>query len=220
MTVADQSTSTGRPDGLAPTPKRRRPRQVAAGVAIVAASCVGGAFLYGSVRETESVIAIAQMVERGAVIGEGDLAVIDLGAGSDLDTVDGSRIDEFAGQRAAVDLTPGTVLTSTSVTTIMVPVGDAALVPVALPRTRLTNEQLVPGDQVQVVLTPATGQEIPEDLPAINATVSTVGSPDASDTVVVDLLVAPADAPTLTVRAATGRVALVLKSRDREGGAE
>lgn len=225
MTTTTPATGT-KPPGGSPSPghtytvpvqRRRRPKQMAAGIAIVAVAGLGGATLFTSLGDADSVITVAQPVPRGQVITEGDLAVTQLAEGSGLDTVSADQLDSILGQRAAADLSPGTVLVPDAVTSATVPVGDASLVPIAVPRTKLPLEPLQPGDTLQVVLTPAEGAKVPDEPATLAVTVSSVGEPDANDVVVLDVLIDSAKAALLAARVATGNVGLVLDPRGESG---
>ena len=90
------------------------------------------------------------------------------------------------------------------------------MIVVALTPAQLPAEPLLAGDQVRIVDTPAAQGEPPRTSPASIAgeVVSTVG-PDNTGRTVVNVTVPAGQAAGLAARVATGRVALVLDSRER-----
>jgi hypothetical protein len=85
-----------------------------------------------------------------------------------------------------------------------------SLAPGMIPATRLRA-----GDQVRLVATPGTSGDIGQDQPqTTTATVVGVRSADDTGQVVVDVTVPAGDAARLAAWAATGKVALVLDSRE------
>lgn len=212
-TAPPTATPTSSEADVQAPPRRRRPRHIAAGVALIAVCGLGGAWLATTLSDTESVITVAEPVPRGQPIPGSALTTTQVNASDGLITIDGAQLEEYVGQRAAVDLNPGTTLTPEAVTSTMVPTGQNSLVALALPSTRLPNEPLLPGDAVDVVLTPED-TALADEPQTTRGTVSAIGQPDASDTVVVDLLVESEDAATLTAQAAAGQVGIVLAPRD------
>ena len=85
-----------------------------------------------------------------------------------------------------------------------------------MPATLLPGEPLRAGDQVRVVATPGQQGEV-TDAEQRSITATVVGIyPDAdSDQTVVSVQVPHEQAAELAARAATGKVALVLDSRER-----
>ena len=122
----------------------------------------------------------------------------------------------MVGQRAAMDLPAGGLVTRDSIASTVVPAQDMSVVGVALPAALLPGEPLRAGDQVRVVATPGQQGEVDEgEQRSITATVVGI-YPDAdSDQTVVSVQVPYDQAAELAARAATGKVALVLDSRER-----
>ena len=85
-----------------------------------------------------------------------------------------------------------------------------------MPPRLLPGEPLQAGDRVRVVATPGDQGEVTSKEPrTIAATVVGVHGGDDTGQMVVDVQVPFDDAAELAARAATGRVALVLDSRER-----
>lgn len=202
---------------LAPPPKlRRRPALIAAAIGAICLGALLAAWAWTATTNTQEVLVARHSVERGAVIEASDLARVQLSANPALKPVAASRLDQIVGQRAAMDIAAGAMLTPDSYTTTVVPGEGQSVIGVALTPAQAPGLHLQYGDQVRVVVTPAQGDDAPAGTPLTNeATV--VGVHTAADTGqnVVDLLVPKADAAVLATRVATGNVALILDSRER-----
>lgn len=200
-----------------PPPRtRRRPGLLAAGVALVALGALAAAYLTQVVGNTVAVVAVAQTVQAGEVIDRADLAVANVAADPALAPVAAGRLSSFVGQRAAVDLSAGSLLTEQAITDEVVPAAGRSVVGVALTSTQLPAAVLRPGDRVRVVDTPTAQGEPPSTTPAtIPGEVASVVGPDDTGLTVVNLIVPDDRAADLAARVATGRVALVLDSRER-----
>lgn len=220
------SSSTRAPQA-APTPDRRRtnppagvqprytrrPAMIALGTAVLALGGGGAYMLAQQANDSVEVIAISNNVARGEVIEAGDLTIAAASPDPALNPVPAARMDEIVGQRAAADLTAGTLLSQDAVTDVIIPAAGQTVVGVALLPPQLPTEQIIPGDQVRVFDTPNPGDEPPRETPsAIAATVVSVS--DVTDTghIIVNVLVERDVAGDLIARVATGRVGLALDS--------
>ena len=202
---------------LAPPPKlRRRPALVVVAVAAVLLGALLAAWAWTSTTNTQEVLVARHTIERGAVIGADDLARVRLSADPALKPVAAGQFDQVVGQRAAYDVAAGAMLTPDSFTTAVEPSGNNSIVGVALTPAQAPGLELVTGDRVRVVVTPAQGEELPVGSPTFSdATVAGVHVSDETGQMIVDLLVPHADAAVLAARAASGNVSLVLDSRER-----
>ena len=107
---------------MAPPPKlRRRPILVAASIAAVCVGGLLGAFAWTATSNTHSVVAVRAAVERGAVIGREDLMTVQVGLDPALTPVPAAQVETLVGQRAAVDMAAGTLVTREQVTTAVLP---------------------------------------------------------------------------------------------------
>ena len=201
---------------LAPARTRRRPGMLAAGVALVATGGLGAAYLTQVVGDTVAVVAVARDVEAGAVLDRADFAVANVNTDPVLDPVPAGRLAELVGKRTAVALRAGSLLTEAAVSEQVLPLAGQSLVGVALQATQLPAEQLKAGDRIRVVDTPASQGEPPATTPpTIGGVVVSTSGPDDGDLTIVNVTV-PADrAADLAARVATGRIAVILDSRER-----
>ncbi len=202
---------------LAPPPKlRRRPALIAAAIGAVCIGALLAGWAWTATTNTQEVLVARHSIERGAVIEADDLARVRLSADPALKPVSASQLEEIVGQRAAMDIAEGGMLTPGSVTAEVVPREGQSVVGVALTPAQAPGLDLQYGDRVRVVVTPAQVEELPAGTPLTNdATVVGVNVSEETGQTVVDLLVPKADAAVLATRIATGNIALVLESRER-----
>ena len=189
---------------------------LAAGIALVALGGLGAAYLAQVVGQTVAVVAVARDVPAGEVIERADLAIANVSVDPALRPVAAGDLSTLVGQRAAVALPAGSLLTSAAVTDQVVPPSGRSLVGVALTAGQLPAEPLRSGDEVRIVETPVNQGEPPGTTPAtIAGVVVSVSPPDETGLTVVDVMVPSGQAADLAARVATGRVGLVLDSRER-----
>lgn len=203
--------------GVVPPPRmRRRPLLVVASVAVVCVGALLGAWAFGAVDSSEQVLAVRSTVPRGQVITRDDLMRVRIGADPALAVLPAADLEKVVGQRAAMDLAAGGLVTAASVTSSVVPGVGKSVVAVPAAAGAVPAMGLRTGDAVRIVLTPGQdGQYDAADTPAqVDATVVDVGTGDSGQSI-VDVLV-PADrAAAVAAMAATGKVILVLDSRER-----
>lgn len=202
---------------LAPPPKlRRRPALIAAAIGAVCIGALLAGWAWTATTNTQEVLVALHSIERGAVIEADALVRVRLSADPALKPIAASQLKEVAGQRAAMDIAEGAMLTPGSLTSEVVPGEGQSVVGVALTPAQAPGLDLQYGDRVLVVVTPAQGEELPAGTPLTNdATVVGVHVSEETGQSVVDLLVPKADAAVLATRIATGNIALVLESRER-----
>lgn len=205
------------PAPIGPPPKlRRRPLLVLASVAAVLAGALLGVWAYTSTTTSREVVAVRSTIARGEVIDRGDLMLVRVTLDPALSPVDGARIDDLVGQRAAMDLPAGGLVTDEAVTASVLPAQGQSVVGVSLPAGLLPGPPLQAGDAVRVVATPGEQGEVSSgEQRSITATVVGVHADPETARTVVSVQVPHAAAAELAARAATGKVALVLDSRER-----
>lgn len=203
--------------GVTPAPKlRRRPVLVAASVAAVILGALLGAWAWSSTSNTHEVVAVRQTVTRGETITQGDLMTVQVGLDPALNTVPGDQLRSLVGQRAAMDMAAGSLITTENVTKTVLPAEGMSIVGVALPPSLMPGEALLAGDRVRIVATPGQQGDVgPEPPASIAATVVGLYPNAENGQTVVSLEVPQDQAAELAARAATGKVALVLDSRER-----
>lgn len=207
-----------------PPKARRRWGLLAAMVALVCVGALGNVWLLGSISDSSPVLVATSPIERGAVVSRDALGTVSVGLDPAVQSVPASRLGELVGQRAVVDIAAGSLLTPASTTSENVPAAGLSLVGVSVTSAMMPGARLLAGDRVRVVATPGLQGELtsdgveagPEVFPAI--VVSVVAGTDVtgvSAQTVVTVQVPEMQAPALASAAATGRVAIVLDSRDR-----
>jgi hypothetical protein len=202
---------------VAPPPKlRRRPLLVAASVAAICLGALLAVWAYTSTSTAREVVGVRSSIQRGEVIQRQDLVAVRVGVDPALRPVAASRLDSLVGQRAAVDLPVGGLVTDDAVTAAVVPARAMSVVGVALPASLMPGELLRSGDRVRVVATPGQQGDVTNSSPRAIAAVVLGVYPDADHAqTVVSVQVPSGQAAELAARSATGKVALVLDSRER-----
>lgn len=199
----------------APVRLRRRTPMLMAGIALVAVGALSAALLTRVLGNTVPVVAVAQNVAPGHVLTGADLTIANVNTDPALRPVPAARLDSLVGRRAAVSLTAGSLLTDGAVTDVLQPALGRSLVGVALTASQLPAEPLQAGDQVRIVSTPPAQGEPPAAAPvSLAAVVVSAVGPDSTGLTVVNVTVPTAQAADLAARVATGRVALILDSRE------
>ncbi|MHB1009396.1 MAG: SAF domain-containing protein, partial [Propionibacteriaceae bacterium] len=128
----------------APPKLRRRPVALVASVAAVILGAVLSLWAWSATSTTTEVLAVRTVVHRGEVITRDDLMVVRLGVDPAVQTVAGSRIDQVAGQRAALDLAAGGLLAPDDVASAVVPATGMSVVGIALAAGMMPAEPLNP----------------------------------------------------------------------------
>ncbi|MFF3214148.1 SAF domain-containing protein [Streptomyces sp. NPDC002886] len=204
--------------------RRRRPGLIALSVALIAAGGLSGALLFTASGQRTPVLVVARDVAVGAAITDADLAPASLALDPAVKAVPVKRKAGLVGQRAAVGLKAGALLSPEQVTRVSLIKAGEQLVGVALKPSQLPASRLAPGQRVLIVSTPdpnagaaAGGKAVEPAVPkTVEATVVAVGLPaPATGIVVVDVAVPAAQGPGLAARVATGSVALILAPQER-----
>ena len=214
--------------GQGPTaPSRRSPRAVrpavnaklaAVAVGIIVLSVAGAAALFSMVSGTSPVVVAAAPLAKGQLIGGGDLTTAAVAADPTVEVLPAEQLPALVGQRAAVDVPAGSLLTSASVTTDPVPGPGRALVGVPVTSAQAPLSELAPGTPVRLVHVPeASGPGIGETgqtaAPVPAEVVSSGFAPDGAR--VIDVTVAASAAATVSGWAAGGDVAVVVDTAAR-----
>ncbi|MGG8410358.1 SAF domain-containing protein [Streptomyces sp. 12297] len=201
--------------------RRRRPGLIALSVALIAAGGLSGALLFTASGQRTAVLVVARDVPVGAAITDADLKPASLALDPAVKAVPVARKAGLVGQRAAVALKAGALLSPSQVTSESLIKAGEQLVGVALKPSQLPASRLSAGQRVLIVSTPdpaAAGSKSSERGRApetLAATVVEVGMPaPATGVVVVDVAVPAGDGPSLAARVATGAVALILAARE------
>lgn len=194
--------------------RHRRTGLLGLGVALVAVGALLAGWLTLVVGGKVPVLAVSRAVPYGAILTAEDLAEAHVAADPALAPIPAAQRGWVIGKRAAVDLRPGTLLTPQQLSDQVVPGPGQALVGVAVRAGQVPAQPLLPQDRVLVVTTPREDGDPPSaPPPAVEATVMRVGPTDDTGLTVMDVMVPENAGPDLAARAATGRIALVLRPR-------
>jgi hypothetical protein len=194
-------------------PRRRRPWLVAGGAMLAILGALTALWLVNATAQRRPVLVMARTVAMGSVLTGADLGVTDVSTDPGVATMAASRRSDVVGAVARTELVAGSLVAPAALTTAAPPARGEVLVVLALPPSRMPASRLVPGTPVLVVSTPtadadATSTGAP---PTIAATVVRVGTPDLNGVTTVDVTVPAGDGPALAARAATGRIAVVVR---------
>ncbi|MER6443623.1 SAF domain-containing protein [Streptomyces venezuelae] len=204
--------------------RRRRPGLIALSVALIAAGGLSGALLFTASGQRTAVLVVARDVPVGAAISDADLAPASLALDPAVKAVPLTGKKSLLGQRAAVALKAGSLLSPGQVTSVSLIKAGEQLVGVALKPSQLPASRLAPGQKVLIVSTPDAAQAPagggkpaePAGAPkTLAATVVAVGTASpATGVTVVDVSVPASDGPVLATRVATGAIALILAPQE------
>ncbi len=200
----------------APPKLRRRPLLFLAGAFLVIVGALLAVWIWSANSQNIDVVAVRDTVMRGETIATEDLMSVQLSTDPALRVVPASRAQDFVGMRAARDMTAGSLLTQEAVTDEVIPAQGQSVVGLALTPSLMPGQSLAVGDAVQVVAT-AGGQGDPTSVDqefTFDAEVTDILSTTATGETVVSVTVPDGEAVELAKWAASGRVALVLKSRE------
>lgn len=218
----DRLTDPGSPaappaTAFTPPPKlRRRPSLIAAGVVAVCLGALLAAWVWSATTDTREVLAARDTIHRGEVITAADLERVRINADPGLKPVPASAYEEVVGQRAALDIAAGGLLTTESATSGALPPEGQSIVGIALTQAQVPALRLRGGDQVRIIVTPGDNGDAPTGSPPFTtAEVVDTRLDEATGNTIVDVVVPHADAGVLAARAATGNVALVLDSGEQ-----
>jgi len=215
--AADASPAASPGETLAPPPKlRRRPVLIAGSVAAICLGALLAVWAYTSTSTAQDVIAVRTTVLRGELITREDLMTAQVGVDPALKPISADDLDSVVGKRAAMDLAAGGLVTQEDLASSVLPAKGMSIVGISLTPAMMPATELQTGDDVRIVSTPGDQGDVAAGEPvALTATVVEVRTSGDSGKTVVDVSVPEADAAQLAARAATGKVALVLDSRER-----
>lgn len=205
---------------LAPAATRRRPALVALAVLLVVVGALGATSAVSRAGHRLPILVLARDVPEGATVTASDLTTVDVAA-SGLASLPASAAGSVVGQRAALPLLAGTVLTRSALTVGPALLPGQEVVGLALRAGQLPAEGLSVGDQVSVILTAAPGQSAapsgtggagaPGSVLVPDAVVYATAAPGSAASVVVSLVVPATLAGPLAAAGVAGEVALVLE---------
>ncbi|WP_341718432.1 SAF domain-containing protein [Micromonospora sp. FIMYZ51] len=193
--------------------RRVRPGLLGLAVLLIALGGLGSAFAVTSVQATGSYLAVARAVEVGGVLSADDLVSVQVAGGQGLAPVPAGQLGDVVGLRAAVSLTPGTLLTMAQLTDEPLLGPGQQQLALGLRAAQVPAPRLRPGDEVLLVSTPSEergGSGSSAGATRFSATVIDSVSTDGRDEVVVYLALAVRDVPAVVALAAQDRIALVL----------
>lgn len=212
MTTTTRTVTGNRRNGplLQPAPTTRRQAvvrnrgRVAVGIFTLALAGLLAVLVYGNVGQRHPVIAVAKTVDPGQVITLADLRIVRVSTDPDVQTIGASQRSAIVGQRAAIRLLPGSLLTPDAVTRGRVVAAGSSTVG-AVVKSGQYPLGLRAGDAVQVVVTGGAAGDRPVD-----ATIVAISSTGGSNGTAISLAVPQEAAVRIAVAGAEGRLLLVV----------
>ena len=193
--------------------RRVRPGLLGLAVLLIALGGLGAAYAVTSVRSTGTYLAVARPVDVGRQLTADDLVPVRVSGGRELRPVPADRMDEVLGLRAAVRLTPGTLLTAAQLTEAPLLGPGQQQIALGLKPKQVPARKLHPGDKVLLVSTPSRSTNSTDAARGggtrFEGTVIDSVTPQSGD-VVVYLALTVRDVPAVVALAADDRIALVL----------
>jgi len=209
---------------LLPSPPKARRRWglFAAMAALVCLGALGNVWLHQATTNAKQVLAARTTIERGSIITRDQLITVQVGSDPALRSVPASALADLVGKRAAVDVAAGSLLTTESTTDQQIPGSGHSLVGVGVMPAMMPGTKLMAGDRVRIVAAPSqvAGPAATPGAPTTIAAV-VVSTFTGTDTTgqgaqtIITVDVPSGDAAQLAAMAASGKVAVVLDSRDR-----
>ena len=145
------ATTPPAPAALGPVKTRRRPVLIIASVAALLLSALGGVWLWTAATSSVEVVVAKAAVPRGAVIAATDLMVARVSLDPAIASIPASDISTVVGQRAALDISAGGLLTPDAIAPETVPAKGETVVGLSLVDGMLPAIPLKTGDDVRVV---------------------------------------------------------------------
>lgn len=191
--------------------QRRRPTLIALGIALIVVCALGTWWITDQMSTTSKVVVSAVDVSEGQVLSAEDLTTAEVNVPSGTAVVPGSELEPLVGQRATAPLEEGAILSPGQLSTETLPGEGTAIVGVKALPGQIPSQNVEPGDAIEVVGTPKSGDDPPSgDAPVITGTIQAIGQSGTDGSLVVDVLVSEDQASTLTALSATGRIGIVL----------
>ncbi|MFG3134352.1 SAF domain-containing protein [Streptomyces tendae] len=197
--------------------RRRRPGVIALSLALIAAGGTGVAVLLLQVGDRTDVVTVVRDVQVGQVLTEQDLRKASVALDPAVKAVRADDVDSIVGQRAAVELKPGSLLSPSQVTKDSLVKAGEQLVPIGLKPEQVPATALVPGQRVQLVHVPGqgaaeTGEEPADDSPQsiVGRVVKASKAAPGTGVVVVDVATTADDGPTVAAWVSADALRLVL----------
>lgn len=188
---------------------------IVAGVLCAVLGALGGAFAWTQASRAESVLVMNRAVPRGEELRQGDVGVVSISVGGQVETLPASRLDGLIGRSALVDLPRGGLLGPDSVGDRSVP-ADAAQLGLKLASGRVPTSPMPAGTRIRVVEVAPAGAEVdatskgpPRTVDAVVSRAPVRGEDRTSW--LLDIEVAQAEAAAIADLAARDQIAVIVR---------
>lgn len=205
--------------------RRRRPLFYVVCIGLMCLGAVVSAYAFTRASHSQQVLAVATTIHAGQTITANDLELVEVNSDTELQTVPAAQESSVVGQVAQLDMAAGSVVTPDSFGKGSIPAQGQAVVGLSLTPAQMPASSISVGDKVSLVAVgddnsatfatdTATIEGTVVGLSAPNAAGSAGGDPQTGNSV-VDVSVPSGAAAGLAAKAANGKVALVLDSREQ-----
>lgn len=230
---SQQSTSEPpNPTGLKTAQRRRRPKLIGLGVALIV---LGGLFGWwvDARGESQTVLVATDSIQAGKPVKASQLGTTQISGGENTTTIPEIHRDDIAGQLASSNVPAGTVLNPDQFVTSVEPDDGMSIAGVPVTAAQMPALGLKPGDTVTVVVTAgqgvtngnsgggedggegAGGEDGVQQGQTWRATVASVGEPGDDGIRTVDVTLNADAAEALATAGGSGRLAIVLNPSAR-----
>lgn len=205
--------------------RRRQPLFYVICVGLMCLGAVVSAYAFTRASHSHQVVAVADTIHAGQTITGADLKPVNISSDSELQTIPASQQSTVVGQVALLDMAAGSIVTPESYGESVIPAKGQAVVGLSLTPAQMPAGSINVGDQVSLVAVGDDGSgTFSDSAEVIEGTVVGLSVPRADGTSggdpqtgnsVIDVSVPTNTAPGLAAKAAGGKVALVLNSREQ-----
>lgn len=213
--VRKPASSPAPPESPVPEPPRipgrRNPKWIALGVVALCLGALLAYAVYAKVATETSVVTMTRTVYRGEAIGADDLARVVVQGDSFPQAVPASGLETLVGKRAAFDLPEGSLVSTGSVTDVDIPRAGNAVVGLKLATGRAPAALMLPSSPIRLVALPAADAATADQLAGKTYTARVIDQVPGADgtSIVSNVEVAAAQAPTIALLAAQDRLAVI-----------
>ena len=196
-------------------PARTRWPEITLGVMVVAVFALAGAWFYSSVSDADAVLALRNPVDRGQIITNNDLVVVEVATEDQLNTLSREQAPAIVGQIAMTDLSAGTLVSADLFASRAAIADGNGVVGLALDPGEYPTLALRPGDLVRVVETPRQGEATDAENVLVEvAEVVDVAVIGVQNQLFVSLSMTTAEADTVAAADSQDRVRLIQVAGD------
>lgn len=216
--ASSAKAATPEPKGFQAPSKlvRKKPALVALCIAL---AMVGGLITYFGLSGNgqQTVLIAKDGLVRGQEITPGSLDTINIASDAGNGAVAADQSGTVIGQKAIVDLPKGSLITKNNVGANLGIKEGTSVVGVGLTTAQVPSRRLQAGDKVRIIRTPTQGGQIDTKSTPVAGVVDSTRPDDVKGLIIVDVVVATADAQNVVAWSASGNAGLILDPLQSSG---